>query len=157
MNRLPSELRSTPPSPRTDSVTSSPATDSGQTMWVGWNCTNSMFSRVAPASRASACPSPVYSQELLVTLNVFPMPPVASTTAGASNTANRPVSRKYPNAPAIRSSPPAPSVSSRVIVVSAKTLIIASGSPDSTASACCIATTFCCRLRIISSPVRSPT
>ena len=44
-----------------------------------------------------------------------------------------------------------------MIVVSAKTLIIASGSPNSTASACCIATTFCCRLRIISSPVRSPT
>ena len=43
------------------------------------------------------------------------------------------------------------------MVVSAKTLIIASGSPNSTASACCIATTFCCRLRIISSPVRSPT
>jgi len=32
MNRLPSELRSTPPSPRTDSVTSRPATDNGQTI-----------------------------------------------------------------------------------------------------------------------------
>ena len=44
-----------------------------------------------------------------------------------------------------------------MIVVSAKTLIIASGSPNSAASACCSATTFCCRVRIISSPVRSPT
>src|SRR5947209_8702075 len=35
MNRLPSELRSTPPSPRTDSVTSRPRTDSGQTMCLG--------------------------------------------------------------------------------------------------------------------------
>src|SRR5215831_17896297 len=61
MNRLPSELRSTPPSPRTDSVTSSPRTDSGQTMWVGWNWTNSMFISAAPASSARACPSPVYS------------------------------------------------------------------------------------------------
>ncbi len=119
MNRLPSELRSTPPSPRTDSVTSSPATDSGQTMCVGWNCTNSMFSRVAPASRASACPSPVYSQELDVTLNVFPMPPVASTTAGASKNTNRPVSRKYPKAPAMRPSPALPSLIRRMTVVSA--------------------------------------
>ena len=92
MKRLPSELRSTPPSPRTDSVTSRPATDSGQTMCVGWNCTNSMFSSVAPASSASACPSPVYSQELEVTLKVFPIPPVARMTAGASNTTNRPFS-----------------------------------------------------------------
>ena len=93
MNRLPSELRSTPPSPRTDSVTRMPLTDGGQTMPVGWNWTNSMFSRVAPASSASACPSPVYSQELEVTLNDLPMPPVASTTAGASNRTNWPVSR----------------------------------------------------------------
>src|SRR6266702_2964381 len=90
MNRLPSEFRSTPPSPRTDSVTSSPATEIGHTMWVGWNCTNSMFSSVAPASSASACPSPVYSHEFEVTLKVLPMPPVASTTVGASNTTNAP-------------------------------------------------------------------
>ena len=88
-----------------------------------------------------------------MTLNVLPIPPVASTTAGASNRTNRPVSRKYPNAPAMRS----PSLASSVIVVSAKTLIIASGSPNSTASACCSATTFCCSVRIISRPVRSPT
>ncbi len=84
MNRLPSEFFSTPPSPRTDSVTRMPFTDGGQTMPVGWNWTNSMLTSVAPARRASACPSPVYSQELLVTLNDLPMPPVASTTAGAS-------------------------------------------------------------------------
>ena len=92
-----------------------------------------------------------------MTLNVLPMPPVASTTAGASKNTNRPVSRKYPNAPAMRPSPAPPSLIRRMTVVSAKTLIIASGSPNSTASACCIATTFCCRLRIISRPVRSPT
>ena len=56
MNRLPSELRSTPPSPRTDSVTSSPATDSGQTMCVGWNCTNSMFSSVRPGQQGQRVP-----------------------------------------------------------------------------------------------------
>ncbi len=93
MNRLPSELRSTPPSPRTDSVTSSPLTDSGHTMCVGWNCTNSMFISLAPASSASACPSPVYSHEFDVTLKVLPIPPVASTTAGASNRTNWPFSR----------------------------------------------------------------
>lgn len=93
MNRLPSELRSTPPSPRTDSVTRMPFTEGGQTMPVGWNWTNSMFSSGAPASRASAWPSPVYSQELEVVLKDLPIPPVASTTAGASRTKKRPDSR----------------------------------------------------------------
>ena len=93
MNRLPSEFLSTPPSPRTDSVTRMPLTDGGQTMPVGWNCTNSMLISDAPASSASAWPSPVYSQELEVTLKDLPMPPVASTTVGASKTTNLPVSR----------------------------------------------------------------
>ena len=70
-----------------------PFTDGGQTMPVGWNCTNSMFSRGAPASSASAWPSPVYSHEFDVTLKDLPMPPVAITTAGASRTKNRPDSR----------------------------------------------------------------
>ena len=94
MNRLPSEFFSTPPSPRTDSVTRMPLTLGGQTMPVGWNWMNSMLISLAPARSARACPSPVYSQELLVTLNDLPMPPVARTTAGASKTANRPDSRK---------------------------------------------------------------
>src|SRR6266702_6419947 len=102
MHRLPSELRSTPPSPRTDSVTRMPFTDGGQTMPVGWNCTNSMFSSVEPARSANAWPSPVYSHEFVVTLNDLPMPPVASTIAGARNSTNRPDSRQYPNAPLIR-------------------------------------------------------
>ena len=94
MNRLPSEFFSTPPSPRTDSVTSNPFTDGGQTMPVGWNCTNSMLIRLAPARRARAWPSPVYSQEFDVTLKLLPIPPVARTTLGASKTMNRPVSRQ---------------------------------------------------------------
>ncbi len=94
MKRLPSEFFSTPPSPRTDSVTRMPLTLGGQTMPVGWNWMNSMLSSVAPARSASACPSPVYSQELVVTLNDLPMPPVARITAGASNTMNAPVSRQ---------------------------------------------------------------
>ena len=50
-----------------------------------------MLTSVAPAcEQASACPSPVYSQELLVTLKDLPIPPVASTTAGASKTTNAP-------------------------------------------------------------------
>ena len=93
MKRLPSEFFSTPPSPRTDSVTRMPLTLGGQTMPVGWNWTNSMFSSVAPAFIASACPSPVYSHELEVTLNDLPMPPVARITAGASNTTKVPSSR----------------------------------------------------------------
>src|SRR5258707_11179832 len=48
MNRLPSELVSTPPSPRTDSVTSSPRTEGGHTMPVGCSWTNSMFSSFRP-------------------------------------------------------------------------------------------------------------
>ena len=63
-------------------------------MPVGWNWTNSMLIRVEPARSASACPSPVYSHELDVTLNDLPMPPVASTTAGASNRTKRPDSRQ---------------------------------------------------------------
>jgi hypothetical protein len=93
MKRLPSEFLRTPPSPRTDSVTRMPLTLGGQTMPVGWNCTNSMFSSVAPAFMASACPSPVYSQEFEVTLKDFPIPPVARITAGASKTTRVPSSR----------------------------------------------------------------
>ena len=69
-------------------------TDGGQTMPVGWNCRNSMLISVAPARRASAWPSPVYSHEFDVTLYDLPTPPVASTTAGASNSRNSPFSRK---------------------------------------------------------------
>ena len=94
MNRSPSELRSTPPSPRTDSVTSSPLTDGGHTIPVGWNWTNSMLMSEAPARSARAWPSPVYSQEFDVTLNDLPMPPVARITAGASKRTKRPVSRQ---------------------------------------------------------------
>ncbi len=94
MNRLVSEFFSTPPSPRTPSVTRIPFTLGGHTMPVGWNWTNSMLINDAPARRASACPSPVYSQEFDVTLNDLPMPPVASTTAGASNRTKLPLSRQ---------------------------------------------------------------
>src|SRR5674476_1708500 len=83
MKRLPSELRRSPPSPRTDLVTSRPFTDGGQIMPVGWNWMNSMLTRVAPLRRASASPSPVPSQELLVILKFLPIPPVAMMTAGA--------------------------------------------------------------------------
>ncbi|CAB4667171.1 unannotated protein [freshwater metagenome] len=96
MKRSPSELVKTPPSPRTDSVTKIPRTDGGHTIPVGWNCKNSMSTRFAPALRASACPSPVPSQEFDVILKVFPTPPVAMTTAGASNKTSAPVSRQYP-------------------------------------------------------------
>ena len=67
MKRSPLLFRRIPPSPRTPSVTSSPMTPGGHTMPVGWNCTNSMSINSAPASYASACPSPVYSQEFDVT------------------------------------------------------------------------------------------
>ena len=83
-----------PPSPRTDSVTSRPFTEGGQTIPVGWNWTNSMLISEAPARSARACPSPVYSHEFDVTLNDLPMPPVARITAGVSNRMNRPVSRQ---------------------------------------------------------------
>ena len=79
---------------RTDAGTSSPLTDGGQTMPVGWNCTNSMLISVAPARSAIAWPSPVYSQEFEVTLNDLPMPPVARMTVGLSKTMNRPDSRQ---------------------------------------------------------------
>ena len=67
MNRSSSEFFSAPPSPRTDSVTRMPLTDGGQTMPVGWNCTNSMLISEAPVFMARAWPSPVYSQEFDVT------------------------------------------------------------------------------------------
>ena len=74
-----------------------------------------MFISDAPASSASACPSPLYSHEFEVTLKVRPIPPVARMTVGASNRTKLPVSLTYPKAPAILPS----SLSSRVIVVSA--------------------------------------
>src|SRR3954464_10828510 len=140
MNRLPAEFFRMPPSPRTLSVTRMPRTDGGHTMPVGWNCTNSMFTSVAPACIARLCPSPVYSHELEVTLYDFPMPPVASTTDGACQATKRPDSRQYPNAPVM----PSWSVRSRVPVHSMYTSI-----PS--------ATVRCCRVRMSSRPVRSPT
>src|SRR5260370_9336276 len=77
MNRSPFLLRRIPPSPRTASVTRIPCTPGGHTMPVGWNCTNSMSISSAPASYASAMPSPVYSHELDVIGQALPIPPVA--------------------------------------------------------------------------------
>ena len=94
MKRSPTLLVRTPPSPRTDSVTKIPRTDGGQTMPVGWNCKNSISTKLAPAFRARAWPSPVPSQEFEVILKVLPTPPVAITTAGASNKTSLPLSRQ---------------------------------------------------------------
>jgi len=63
MKRSPWLFRSVPPSPRTPSVTTIPRTEGGHTIPVGWNWTNSMSIRSAPAQSAAACPSPVYSHE----------------------------------------------------------------------------------------------
>ena len=52
-----------------------------------------MSIRSAPAHIAMACPSAVYSHEFDVISQQRPMPPVASTTAFARNTTNRPLSR----------------------------------------------------------------
>jgi hypothetical protein len=84
IKRSPLLLVRIPPSPRTDSVTKIPRTDGGQTIPVGWNCKNSISTKLAPAFKASAWPSPVPSHEFEVILNVFPTPPVAMITAGAS-------------------------------------------------------------------------
>src|ERR1044072_8519373 len=94
MKRRPSLFFRTPPSPRTPSVTRMPLTDNGHTMPVGWNWMNSMLISEAPARSARAWPSPVYSHEFDDTLNDLPMPPVASTTDGASKEMNEPVSRQ---------------------------------------------------------------
>ncbi len=94
MKRLPSLFFSVPPSPRTPSVTRMPRTEGGHTIPVGWNCTNSMSMRSAPAHRASEWPSPVYSQEFDVIFHALPMPPVARITAFALNTTTRPLSRQ---------------------------------------------------------------
>src|SRR5207244_7822038 len=92
-----------PPSPRTPSVTRMPRTDGGQTIPVGWNCTNSMSIRSPPAQSARDWPSPVYSHDFDVTFHALPTPPVASTTALALKGANLPVLRQYPKAPHTRS------------------------------------------------------
>ena len=60
---------------------------------VAHEAIDSMSWSAAPALYASACPSPVYSQLLLVTLYALPIPPVASTTAFAANSLNLPRSR----------------------------------------------------------------
>ena len=46
---------------------------------VGWNCTNSRSATAAPARIAIAMPSPVDNAGLVVTANIWPAPPVAST------------------------------------------------------------------------------
>ena len=56
MNRLPSEFFSTPPSPRTPSVTRMPFTLGGQTMPVGWNWTNSMLISVGARPQRQRVP-----------------------------------------------------------------------------------------------------
>ena len=109
-------------------------------MPVGWNWTNSMLTRPAPARRARAWPSPVYSHELEVTFHDLPMPPVARITAGASKTMKRPDSRQYPKAPAI------------AVAVFQQ---VGDGAFHEHVDA--EATVRCCRVRIISRPVRSPT
>ena len=74
MNRLPSQFFSMPPSPRTDSVTSSPFTD-GRPHHAGRVELHELHvhQRRRPARSASAWPSPVYSHEFDVTLNDFPI------------------------------------------------------------------------------------
>ena len=94
MKRLPSELRRTPPSPRTPSVTRMPRTESGQTMPVGWNCTHSMSMTSAPAQMAMAWPSPTDSHEFDVYFHDLPMEPVARTNALAVNSTISPVGRR---------------------------------------------------------------
>src|SRR6478735_6558544 len=61
MNRSPSALRRTPPSPRAASETSVPAASSGSSRPEGWNCTNSGSRIRAPAARAKRKVSPVFS------------------------------------------------------------------------------------------------
>ena len=94
MKRSPWLFLSVPPSPRTLSVTRMPRTEGGQTIPVGWNWTNSMSMRSAPAHSAVAWPSPVYSHEFEVIFQALPMPPAASTTALALNITNCPVLRQ---------------------------------------------------------------
>ena len=94
MKRSPAEFSKVPPSPRTPSVTRMPRTLGGQTIPVGWNWTFSMSMRSAPTSIAMPMPSPLYSQELEVTCQHLPEPPVASTTALQLNTINSPLSRQ---------------------------------------------------------------
>ncbi len=50
---------------------------------MGWNWTNSRSLTSAPARSASATPSPVETDGLVVAEKTWPMPPVARTTAGA--------------------------------------------------------------------------
>src|SRR5207247_1893227 len=94
MKRSPSLLRSTPPSPRTPSVTRMPRTPAGHTMPVGWNCTISMSRSWAPASYASAVPSPVLSHEFEVTRYILPAPPVPRSSAAQRYRISEPSARR---------------------------------------------------------------
>ena len=82
MNRSPPASTSTAPAPRSASV-SSGIGSRVERMAVGWNWTNSGSAMRAPARIAIARPSPVTSDGLVVWAYSPPMPPVASTTAGA--------------------------------------------------------------------------
>ena len=52
---------------------------SGVSRAVGWNWTNSMSAKPAPASHARTIPSPVAPAGFVVAANNAPTPPVAST------------------------------------------------------------------------------
>ncbi|AOW88351.1 hypothetical protein BC342_19480 [Streptomyces olivaceus] len=85
MKRTPSASTRWAPSPRTASETRGcwPSASAPRKRTVGWNWTNSRSLTSAPARRASATPSPVETDGLVVAEKTWPMPPVARTTAGA--------------------------------------------------------------------------
>ncbi|MDI2023341.1 hypothetical protein PJL18_03889 [Paenarthrobacter nicotinovorans] len=89
------------PSPRTASEISrgcaSPSASWGAppgTMQVGWNWKNSRSASAAPARHASARPSAVATEGLVVWANSCPAPPVARRTASPRRLCPRPSWRK---------------------------------------------------------------
>ena len=86
MNGTPASSTRKAPSPRTASEISGcwPFESAPSHITVGWNCTNSRSRSTAPARSASAMPSPVETDGLVVAENTWPRPPLASTTARQS-------------------------------------------------------------------------
>ena len=151
MKRWPSKSTRNAPSPRTASEIRGcwPRESGPRYITVGWNCTNSRSRSVAPTRAATAIPSPVDTEGLVVWENTWPSPPDASTTA---RQCTAPTPSRWPSPITCRVTPAMPDAGSPT----------GPSSSRSTASACSMTSisgarsTAAIRARWISAPVASP-
>ena len=149
MKRSPASSTRNAPSPRTASEISGcwPTESAPSHMTVGWNCTNSRSRSVAPPRSASAIPSPVETTGFVVWEKIWPIPPLARTTARQRT---MPTPSRCPSPITCRvtpATPPSPAGPSRSRSTARARLMISISGARPTASM---------SARWISAPVASP-